>query len=165
MPKDSFSSYRPISLISCLSKCLEKIINSKLIFWAEQNSILPDCQAGFRKKNSCQDHILKLNQHITEGLNKQQITTCVMFDLEKAFDKASHAGILLKLKNYNLPLPLYNWIKGFHHSRKAIQLRTHLSNEALYQQHPDSNGTASTISRHKTRPETFLQRTSNAHIT
>ena len=113
MPKDSFSSYRPISLISCLSKCLEKIINSKLISWAEQNSILPDCQAGFRKKNSCQDHILRLNQHITEGFNKQQITTCVMFDLEKAFDKASHAGILLKLNNYNLPLPLYNWIKDF----------------------------------------------------
>ena len=60
---------------------------------------------------------------------------------------------------------MQNDVHGFHHSRKAIQLRTHLSNEALYQQHPDSNGTASTISRHKTRPETFLQRTSNAHIT
>jgi hypothetical protein len=30
---------------------------------------------------------------------------------------------------------------SFHHSRKAIQLRTHLSNEALYQQYSDSNGT------------------------
>jgi hypothetical protein len=87
--------------------------NAKLILWAEQNSILPDCQAGFRRKNSCQDHILRLNQHITEGFNKQQRTTCIMFDLEKAFDKASHAGILLKLNSYNLPRPLYNWIKDF----------------------------------------------------
>jgi len=36
-----------------------------------------------------------------------------MSDLEKAFDKASHAGILLKLNNYNLSRPLYNRIKDF----------------------------------------------------
>jgi len=35
---------------------------------------------------------------------------------------------------------MQNDVYGFHHSRKAIQLRTHLSNEALYQQHSDSNG-------------------------
>jgi len=52
MPKDSFSSYRPISLISCLSKCLEKIMNVKLILWAEQNSILPDCQAGLKERKT-----------------------------------------------------------------------------------------------------------------
>ncbi len=28
-------------------------------------------------------------------------------------DKASHVGILLKLNSYNLPRPLYNWIKDF----------------------------------------------------
>ncbi len=59
---------------------------------------------------------------------------------------------------------MQNDVHGFHHSRKAIQLRTHLSNEAPYWQHSDHNGTAPTISRHKTRPETLLQRTSNAYI-
>ena len=86
-------------------------ISSFLKNFAGQNNILPDYQAGFRKKNSCQDRILRLNQHIIEGFNKQ--TACIMFDLEKAFDKASHAGILLKLNNHNLPQPLYNWIKVF----------------------------------------------------
>ena len=59
---------------------------------------------------------------------------------------------------------MQNDVHGFHHSRKAIQLRTHLSNEAPYWQHSDPNGTAPTISRNKTRPETLLQRTPNSHI-
>ncbi len=42
---------------------------------------------------------------------------------------------------------MQNDVHGFQRSRKAIQLRTHLSNEALYQQHSDSNGTAHTISK------------------
>ncbi len=33
-----------------------------------------------------------------------------------------------------------------------------------YWQHSDPNGTAPTISRHKTRPETLLQRTPNSYI-
>ena len=49
-PNDDFSSYRPISLISCISKWLEKIMNARLLNWAEANNILPPCQSGFRKK-------------------------------------------------------------------------------------------------------------------
>lgn len=112
-PKEDFSSYRPISLISCISKLLEKIMNNRLQNWAEKNDILPPCQSGFRKNKSCQDHIARFNQFITEGFNKKQHTGCVMFDLEKAFDKASHQGIIHKLKQTNLPSGLLNWIQDF----------------------------------------------------
>jgi len=112
-PKDNFSSYRPISLISCISKLLEKIINNRLVDWTEQNKILPHCQSGFRKKKSCQDHIARFNQYITEGFNNKQHTGCVLFDLEKAFDKASHQGILHKLQKSHLPPSLFNWIQDF----------------------------------------------------
>jgi hypothetical protein len=112
-PKDNFNSYRPISLISCVSKWIEKIINSRILNWAETNNILPPCQSGFRKNKSCQDHIVRLDQLISEGFNKKQYTGCVLFDLEKAFDKASHQGILHKLQKANLPPLLLNWVKDF----------------------------------------------------
>jgi hypothetical protein len=112
-PKDTFSSYRPISLINCISKLLEKIVNSRILIWAEENSIFPPCQSGFRKNMSCQDHIARLDQHITEGFNKKQHTGCVMFDLEKAFDNASHQGIIHKLEKAELPTILLNWTKDF----------------------------------------------------
>ena len=112
-PKDSVSSYRPISLINCISKWLEKIINGRIQNWAESNLILPPCQSGFRKKKSCQDHIARLDQYVTEGFNKKEKTGLVMFDLEKAFDKASHQGIIYKLRHVGLPAGLLNWTENF----------------------------------------------------
>ena len=112
-PKDYFNSYRPISLISCISKLLEKVINARILNWAETTNNLPPCQSGFRKNKSCQDHIARLDQIITEGFNNKQITGCILFDLEKAFDKASHEGILFKLTKAGLPTLLLNWVKNF----------------------------------------------------
>ena len=112
-PKKDLTSYRPISLLICLSKLLEKIINKKLTFWAESNNIFPPEQSGFRAKRSCQDHILRLTQQITDGFNTKQFTGAVFFDLEKAFDIAPHEGIIHKLEVNNLNPNLLNWIKSF----------------------------------------------------
>ncbi len=54
------SSYRPISLLSCICKLLERIINSRLSDWAENKNILMKEQSGFRSKHSTQDIIFKL---------------------------------------------------------------------------------------------------------
>ena len=59
--KKHFNSYRPISLISCIRKLLEKIINTRILIWAETTSNLPPCQSGYRKNKSCQDHIVRLD--------------------------------------------------------------------------------------------------------
>ena len=112
-PKAEFKSYRPISLLNCAGKLLEKIINVKLSRWAEENKIFPSTQSGFRRKKSCQDQILRLNQQIITGFNKKQKTTAVFFDLEKAFDKASHEGIILRLKQLNLDQKMIDWIKNY----------------------------------------------------
>jgi len=115
-PKQDFTSYRPISLLNCLAKLLEKVINNKISKWAEQNNILPPVQSGFRTKRSCQDHILRLTQQITNGFNdidNKRLTGAIFFDLEKAFDVAPHAGILNKLEKNNLNPCLIKWVKCF----------------------------------------------------
>ena len=85
--------------------------------WAEQNKLLPATQSGFRKNRSCQDHILRLCQHITDGFNKNQKTEAIFFDLEKAFDKASHQGIIHKIQNLGMNTHLLNWIRDFLNGR------------------------------------------------
>ena len=112
-PPDDFTSYRPISLLNCISKLLEKLINNKLMYWAETNNILPACQSGFRKSKNCQDQILRLNQGIINGFKNKKKTCVVFFDLEKAFDKASHNGIIHKLTKLNLNTTLLNWISNY----------------------------------------------------
>jgi hypothetical protein len=129
-PPDDLNSYRPISLISCIAKLLEKIINRKLQNWIAAKNILPPCQSGFRKNMSTQDHIFRLSQAIIVGFNKKEYTGTVFFDLEKAFDKASHQGILSKLKKLGLNKYLINWIKQFMTDRKfRVSINNSTSNE------------------------------------
>jgi hypothetical protein len=116
-PPDEVSSYRPISLQNCIAKWLEKIINTKIQAWAEKEKVLPESQSGFRKKRSTQDHILRINQSIISGFNKKEITGAIFFDLEKAFDKTSHSGIIKKMKKHGLKTSFVNWIKSFLKSR------------------------------------------------
>ena len=58
-PPELAESYRPISLLSCLSKWLEKIVNEKLLSWLESKNLLPPCQSGFRKKKKHSRPLLK----------------------------------------------------------------------------------------------------------
>ena len=41
--------YRPVSLLSCLSKVLERIVTDRLAHVLERSSMLTDQQFGFRK--------------------------------------------------------------------------------------------------------------------
>ena len=69
-PLDSYASFRPISLTSCVSKLFERIILSRLLFFLESNSILSPRQAGFRPERSTFDQYLYLSQSISDGFNK-----------------------------------------------------------------------------------------------
>ena len=69
-PLDSPASFRSISLTYCVSKLLERIILSLLLFFLESNSVLSPRQAGFCPGRSTLDQILFLSQSISDGFNK-----------------------------------------------------------------------------------------------
>lgn len=129
-PPEQVNSYRPISLISCLSKWLEKIMNIKILTWLEENNHLPPCQSGFRKNMSTHDHFLRLYNSILHGFNNRMNTGVVFFDLEKSFDKISHQAILTKLKKIKINFYLFNWVKSFLSNRRFL-----ISYKSTYSKH------------------------------
>ena len=72
-PTSSPSSFRPISLTSCISKLFERLILSRLTFHLQSNHLLPTCQAGFRPGRSSLDQILTLSQSIWVGFQKKKL--------------------------------------------------------------------------------------------
>ena len=43
------SNYRGISLLCSLSKIFTKLINNRLVMWADENNVSHEEQAGYRK--------------------------------------------------------------------------------------------------------------------
>ncbi len=117
---DNPGSYRPISLLVTISRVLEKIVNSRINKWAESNNIIHMNQSGFRKYHSCQDNIFKMIETCRVGLQKGLKSGKIDFDVEKAFDKCPHKGILLTLKEYGCPNYIGNWLTSFFEERKFI---------------------------------------------
>lgn len=57
------SSYRPISLICCLGKIMEKMVNCRLIWYLESN-LLTKHQMGFKRHRSTQNHLICLENQM-----------------------------------------------------------------------------------------------------
>ena len=64
------SNYRPISLTSCLCKTMERMINTRLVWFLEKNNILTKYQSGFRKGRTTTDQLIRLESFIRDSFLK-----------------------------------------------------------------------------------------------
>ena len=110
-------NYRPISLLSCVGKFMESIMAKKIYLWAENNNIINKIQSGFRKNHNTNDHIYRLLQCIKQGFNRHRTTTAVFLDVEKAFDRVWHDGLIHKLSLLGINKEILDWLKSFLHKR------------------------------------------------
>ncbi|GBM84859.1 RNA-directed DNA polymerase from mobile element jockey [Araneus ventricosus] len=97
------TSYRPISLLSAISKIAEHIILDRLQSHLEMNNILCPEQFGFRKNLSTTHQLIRVVEFIEEAFNTKQKTGAVFLDIQKTFDRVWQDALIHKLINYNTP--------------------------------------------------------------
>ena len=76
-------------------------INKHLAF----ESILADCQHGFRSRRSCETQLVLFYHDLVSNLDRalnrdQKQTDVIIMDFAKAFDKVTHRRLLYKLEYY-----------------------------------------------------------------
>jgi succinate dehydrogenase flavin-adding protein (antitoxin of CptAB toxin-antitoxin module) len=93
-------NYRPISILSILSKPLEKHIHLNLMSYLEENKLLHLFQSGFRTKHSSHTALMRLYDTWLNAINNKEMVGAVFLDLRKAFDLVNHNILIRKLQLY-----------------------------------------------------------------
>ena len=113
------SSYRPISLTSCVGKTLERIINHRLKWYLESEQILVPQQAGFRECYSIEDQVTYLSQAVEDAFQEKKKVLAMWVDFKQAFDKVWKDGLIAKLKRNGIQGNMIRWIQSFLHNRRT----------------------------------------------
>ncbi|GBN28315.1 putative RNA-directed DNA polymerase from transposon X-element [Araneus ventricosus] len=122
------SSYRPISLLSSLSKIAEAVILKRLTE-ATEDRIIP-FQFGFRKNLSTVQQLLRITEVIREGMDEDWDTGAVFLDIAKAFDRVWTDGLVYKLIELRVPGSIIRLIATYLRGRHfAIRVGNSLSSE------------------------------------
>ena len=122
-------SYRPISLLSCLYKVLDTIINNRLIWFLEKNNLLNKCQSGGRRGRNTMDHVCSISTEIQEAFANQKYHVTIFLDFENAYDKSWKNHILQQLENFNMSGHLPSFIQNFLTNRSIkVNVNNHKSN-------------------------------------
>ena len=115
------SSYRPISLTSCVVKLLERLVAERLYELAELNGWFSKLQAGFRKGRGCEDQIIRLVQAVDDAFNAKPMNRSVMvlLDFSKAYDTVWRQLLLNSMLDKGVPADMVRWLYSFLQNRRA----------------------------------------------
>ena len=90
-------NFRPITILSCLSKLFTSILNNRLTKFLDTYDALNENQAGFRKGYSTVDHIFTLNAIFELLKAYKKKFYCAFIDFSQAFDSVWRVGLWRKL--------------------------------------------------------------------
>ena len=111
--KNLVGNYRPISLLSCIGKVLEKCVYKQLYSYFTTHNIITPLQSGFQAGDSTITQLVHLYDIFCSALDKGNEIRVIFFDISKAFDKVWHKGLIYKLKKVGIRGKLLKWLENY----------------------------------------------------
>ncbi|GBP74901.1 RNA-directed DNA polymerase from mobile element jockey [Eumeta japonica] len=103
------SSQRPITLLSHIAKLFERIVLRRLLRHLTSRRE----QFGLRSGHSTTLQLARVLHHMAVEHNRGRRTVGVFLDIEKAFDRVWHSGLLYKLIENRIPPALVRTVASF----------------------------------------------------
>ena len=114
---DNCNNYRPISVLSTISKIVERAAHTQFYQYLDENKLLYKRQYGFRRQRSTSSALLQFADDVLNNMEHGTVTGVVFLDLKKAFDTVNHRILLLKLGALGVDSPSVAWFKSYLNNR------------------------------------------------
>lgn len=112
------SDYRPVGILSVLSKALEKLAREQMTRFVTTNGLIGEYQSGFRQGHSTASALICVSDDMRLAMDRRQATLLVLVDMSKAFDCIYHPILLKKIRNYGFSASCVSWLRSYLQDRQ-----------------------------------------------
>ena len=112
------NNYRPISILTILSKLLESHVHDAFYSYLCSYDLISANQSGFRKHHSCETGLASILSDWQRSIDTGLLIGCVNIDLRKAFDLINYEILHKKLKCYGCKDSAISWFRSYLSNRK-----------------------------------------------
>ena len=107
------TNYRPISLLSVVSRLLEKFVQRQLTHYMNDFQHFPVTQFAYRKGHSTEDALtLSANRWLLAKYNRL-FTGVIYVDMSKAFDRVQHSKLIMDLFSIGIHGAALQWFRSY----------------------------------------------------
>ena len=121
LPYDEFSSFRPVSNLSFISKCVEKVVATQTCMHVDDNNLGELYQSAYNKHHSTETALLKVQDDILRAIDNNCCVIMLLRDLSAAFDTVDHCILLDRLsERFGITGNALEWFHSYLSNRHQV---------------------------------------------
>ena len=109
LDRHNVSSYRPVAVLSTVSKLVERAAQQQLLKFMEDTNQMNESNHAYRRNMSTTTTLAEILDEIYQGVEDKKISSLMAVDQSAAFDCIYHPILLNKLDKYNIGQDAKEW--------------------------------------------------------
>jgi hypothetical protein len=125
-------AYRPVSLLECFSKVLEKVVANHFTSDSNLHDILPWSQFGSRPYHSATDACTMLQYKASNTINAGHIGGTLLFDISRFFDHLDPSFTAQVLHHLGIDDHMIEWVRDFMTCQEVMMAFNNYCTNTIY---------------------------------
>ncbi|KAG7299374.1 hypothetical protein JYU34_016314 [Plutella xylostella] len=118
--KNEINNYRPITILPCIEKIIERYLGNELNKFIITNQIINKKQFGFQKHKNTSQLLSQFTNEINQHMNDRCHVLAIFIDFSKAFETLNYTTLFSKLQQNGIQGPFLDLLKNYHTNRFTV---------------------------------------------